>query len=190
MVNSMSPSDAPADANTLFLSTELDDVTGACLDHLPAGTLDGANLTFVAYSLTADGVVDRLRRRAGSQPARLDVVDVGGVLRSATSASTSTTLQPGLTVHTAAPADLTGLGITLTELLTAEDGPRTVLCFDSLTMLLQYVDVETAYRFLHVLTGRISAVGATGAFHMDPSAHDEQTVGAMKSLFDGVVDLD
>ena len=179
------------DSNTLFLSSSLDDdFAAACLEHLPAGALDGVHLAFVAHAHAADDVIESRLRYAGALPERLDVIDVGGMLRSATSASATMTLRPGVTVHTRSPEDLTGLGITLTELLTADGDARTVVCFDSLTMLLQYVDVETAYQFLHIVTGRIHSVGATGLFHMDPTAHDDRTVAAMKSLFDAVVDLD
>lgn len=179
------------DSNTLFLSSSLDDdFAKRCLDHLPTGSLEGAHLAFVAHTHAADDVVESWFQYAGVRPERLDVIDVGGMLRSATSASSSMTLRPGVTVHTQAAEDLTGLGITLSELLTADGDIRTVVCFDSLTMLLQYIDVETAYQFLHIVTGRIHAVGATGLFHMDPTAHDDQTVAVMTSLFDVVVDLD
>jgi len=86
-----------------------------------------------------------------------------------------------------APADLTGLGITLSQALSATDD--VTLCFDSLSALLQYVDRETAYEFLHAVTGQLYAAGATAHFHLDPTAHDRQTVDTLASLFDTMVDL-
>jgi hypothetical protein len=55
--------------------------------------------------------------------------------------------------------------------------------------MLQYVDVETAYEFLHAVTGQVHAAGARAHFHVDPSAHDDQKIAAIMSLFDASVSL-
>jgi hypothetical protein len=55
--------------------------------------------------------------------------------------------------------------------------------------MLQYVDVETAYEFLHTITGQLYAADARAHFHVDPTAHDAETVDAIASLFDAVVTL-
>jgi len=86
------------------------------------------------------------------------------------------------------PSDLTGLGIDIGEFLSAWDG-NVVVCFDSLTAMLQYVELETAYEFLHAITGQLYAADARAHFHIDPSAHDERTVDSITSLFDAVVEL-
>jgi hypothetical protein len=86
-------------------------------------------------------------------------------------------------------SDLTGLGITIGQYLSEWDAPVYV-CFDSLTSMLQYVDLQTAYEFLHAITGQIHAAGANSHFHMDPSAHDQKHVAAISSLFDGKISLD
>jgi hypothetical protein len=64
-----------------------------------------------------------------------------------------------------------------------------VVCFDSLTAMLQYVDVETAYEFLHAITGQLYAADARAHFHIDPTAHDRTTVDSIASLFDAVVEF-
>jgi hypothetical protein len=87
-----------------------------------------------------------------------------------------------------APTDLTGVGIAVTEFLDASDG-ATAVCFDSVTALLQYVDMDTAFEFLHVFAGRLHRHGAVGHFHMDPGAHDPQVVAQVASLVDGKVEL-
>ncbi|MFC7196871.1 hypothetical protein ACFQL4_23180 [Halosimplex aquaticum] len=93
----------------------------------------------------------------------------------------------GVTVeHVSSPSDLTGLGIAISELLSEwEDAPR--VCVDSLTAMLQYVEAETAYEFLHAITGQLYAANARAHFHIDPSAHDRTTVDSIASLFDAVV---
>lgn len=103
-------------------------------------------------------------------------------------ATTDTDALGDVSVETvSAPADLTGLGITLSQMLSETDD--VTLCFDSLSALLQYVDRETAYEFLHAVTGQLYAAGATAHFHLDPTAHDRQTVDALASLFDAIIDL-
>mgnify|MGYP000591950780 CR=1 FL=1 len=86
------------------------------------------------------------------------------------------------------PDDLTGLGITLSQALSTHEDA--VVCFDSLTVLLQYVDTETAYEFLNALTGHLYAADARAHFHLDPAAHDTQTVDALASLFDAIVEAE
>lgn len=87
------------------------------------------------------------------------------------------------------PSDLTGLGIAITEALGEVDG-RTAVCFDSVTSLLQYVDLETAFEFLHVFVGRCYRGNAIGHLHVDPGAHDDRTVARLASLVDGRVVVD
>jgi hypothetical protein len=86
------------------------------------------------------------------------------------------------------PSDLTGLGITIGEFLSEFDEPVHI-CFDSLTSLLQYVDLQTTYEFLHAITGQIYAASARAHFHIDPAAHDEMTVETITSLFDARISL-
>jgi hypothetical protein len=88
------------------------------------------------------------------------------------------------------PADLTGLGMTLSDVLGewAAAGDVT-LCFDSLSILMQYADTERVFRFLHVLTNRLTELGASAHFHLDPAAHDERTVAQLAQAFDSRVSV-
>lgn len=89
------------------------------------------------------------------------------------------------------PRDLTGIGIEASKRL-AEWAPldaRTVVCFDSLTTLLQYVDVKTLFRFLNLLTQRVRSVDARAHYHLDPDVHDGRTVSTLSQLVDAVVEI-
>ncbi|WP_435196096.1 DUF7504 family protein [Natronomonas sp. EA1] len=90
------------------------------------------------------------------------------------------------------PNDLTGLGITLGEQLGDWSGGNVTpfLDFHSLTAALQYVDFQRVYRFVHVMTARSAALDALSYYHIDPEAHDEQTVATLTSLFDAAVRYD
>lgn len=83
------------------------------------------------------------------------------------------------------PGDLTGMGIAVTECLDALP-PEPRVCFDSLTVLLQYVDVERAFRFLHVLSRYLADVDGSLHVHLDPATGDDEAVATLASLFDAV----
>jgi hypothetical protein len=82
------------------------------------------------------------------------------------------------------------LGITVSEYLSDHGGPGTVVTFDSLTALLQYVELQRAFRFLHVLANRVKTTESVAHFHMDPAAHDAREVATLSSLFDAVAEFD
>ncbi|QLH83733.1 DUF7504 family protein [Halosimplex pelagicum] len=86
------------------------------------------------------------------------------------------------------PTDLTGVGIAVGEWLRACDADeRPVVCLDSLSTLLQYADLERAFRFLHALVAQVRSAGATAYVSVDPGAHDEATLATLRTLFDAVL---
>lgn len=186
--SSYDASSLPEDAaNVLVLGTPGDRATEeACVDLLTVGPAGRTDLLFVTVTEPARARIDAWRGRAGDQPAKVGVVSVDERGR-----STARTPADDFSVQTVGePGDLTGLGIAVTEYLSEwhDDGNRTVLCFRSVTALLQYVGARRAYKFLNELTSRLSRVEAVAHFHLDPSAHDEQTVNTLVPLFDAVVD--
>ncbi|WP_049986698.1 DUF7504 family protein [Halobellus rufus] len=88
----------------------------------------------------------------------------------------------------ASPSNLTGVGVKSTPYLSEWDDATVTV--ESLTVLLQYADTQSVYRFLHVLTTRLRAADATGYFYLDPSVVDDRTVELLKTLFDAVVECD
>lgn len=88
--------------------------------------------------------------------------------------------------------NLTDLGVTLVaELDTrrAADAP-TALCFQSLTVLLQWSETDAVFRFLHTLLSHLDdgsdAPDATAHFHIHERAHDPDTIDRLRPLFDRV----
>lgn len=61
---------------------------------------------------------------------------------------------------------------------------------DSLTTLLQHVDLRRSFRFLQAMTTRLAEPDATVHYHLDPAAHDAKTINTLKQLFDAVVEVD
>lgn len=136
------------------------------------------SVLFVSYTQPAQSCVDLVIDR--------DVSDVGVVTIGDT--PTDVDHEGVVTENISTPSDLTGLGIQIGQFLSEWDAP-VVVSFDSLTSMLQYVDFETAYEFLHAITGQIHAANARAGFYIDPSAHDEQWVAGITSLFDASVDV-
>jgi len=85
------------------------------------------------------------------------------------------------------PDDLTGLEIALQN---AVDGEPVAICLDSLTTLLQYVETDRAFRFVHALTAQLAAADASAHFHLDPGAVDDRVVNTLQSFVDAVVRLE
>lgn len=148
---------------------------------LLTGGVQEPNVLYVSYTQQASACVQQWEE-SGADAGNLGVITVGD-------ASPETDRGDVVTENVSTPSDLTGLGIAIGQYLSEWDEP-VVICFDSLTSMLQYVDFETAYEFLHAITGQVYAAGARAHFHIDPSAHSEQRVAGMTSLFDAKVAVD
>lgn len=169
-----------------------DDEGQICTDLGSVGGDRPGNVLWISYTKSPDEQLRRWRSNGGCEPANIGIVSVGDTTRSAAAAGGGSGPANGRPIESVSnPNDLTGLGIAINKYLERwrdEDGPTTV-CFDSLTALLQYADLETAYEFLHILVGRVYAADATIHFHMDPGAHDDETVESVVSLVDAVIEL-
>lgn len=186
--------DAPA--NVLLLAPSMSSgARNACPND---SNVDEQNLLLVSLDGNPDRRLDVWRRNCGL-PSTVGVVtwdESRGAAGVASSSGTSSLPTPGnetISVTTVAgPDDLTGIGMKVSQCLSAwADAPeRTAMCFDSVTTLLQYTDVQQAFRFLDVLTSRISAVDGIAQYHMDPAALDDETVERIKGLFSHVFRFD
>lgn len=158
-----------------------------CMDLLTIEEPEDANVLAVDLTHTPDDRIAAWDEHVGVRPAALQLVSVGDTVRS--TAAASATPDPPVDI-VADPGDLTGIGMAVTKYLErwADDDARAVFCLHSLSALLQYADLERAFQFLHVLSGRFDAIDAVAHYHMDPSAHDERTVNTIASLFDAVVE--
>jgi hypothetical protein len=166
-------------------------VDETCTRLLSYPESDGECLLFVTLADAPDDRLAAWRAHDGrEEPEEVGFIAAGGTIRSAAAETAAVDFpDPRTTIRTLSnPGDLTGLGLQTTEFLSAwEDGDRPIaVCFHSLTTLLQYVETQQVFRFLHVLTGRVGAVDARAHYHIDPSAHDERTINTLKPLFDAI----
>jgi len=151
--------------NVLLEVPPLDEGRGVCTSLLSS---DGAepNVLFVSFTRQASACVDQVADRPGVR--NIGVITVGD-------APAGVDREGVVTESVSSASDLTGLGIQIGKFLSEWDEPVFV-CFESLTSMLQYVDYETAYEFLHAVTGQVHAAGARVHFHVDPSVSLEGDV--------------
>jgi len=89
------------------------------------------------------------------------------------------------------PTDLTGVGIALSSLLegfAGTDRPVRV-GFLSLSTLLLYNDPERVLKFMHVLRGRVGAIGGLALLAVNEAAIDEKTAAQLESFLEGEIRL-
>lgn len=173
----------PAAATTVLLAsrTLVGDDGDACASLLARAASDDGPVLWVSYTRTPADCVRRVREEAG-------VPDRGVVVTVGESRGDGADLDPAVTVESIdSPTDLTGLGIALRRHLDEWPDGHAAICFDSLTSLLQYVDLETAYEFLQVVCGQTHHADAVAHFHLDPDAHEERTIATLTSLVDAAV---
>jgi len=82
--------------------------------------------------------------------------------------------------------DLTGQGIAVAEAFS----PETAVCLDGIDVLLEDLDREPVFQFVHSLAERCAQAGATMHLHVDPDAVDDRAVAALSTLMDAVVHLE
>ena len=157
-----------------------------CLDALTRSPPAESHVLAVTYRDQPAEWVEAWAEQVGEQPA-------GGAVLTVGQPETEFESDAWLTSTVESPADLTGIGIELSNLLSelAEDvGPdeRLSVCFDSVTTLLQYADLQQAFRFLHVVTGRVRKADARCYYHLNPTAHGQQTMATLGGLFDTTVE--
>ncbi|MFT4882959.1 MAG: hypothetical protein ACI8U4_000456 [Natronomonas sp.] len=192
------PADAVSEAgldgvsNMLVLSPTMDEAARAAYyERLLPDAIGSTDVLAIDYRQTPDQWMEEWKRRVGERPRRCTIVSVDEATRSVSGKSNETTQRgPNTVTCLKSPTDLTGLGITISEYLADEGGEQTIVTFDSLTVLLQYVDLQRAFRFLHVLSNRVKTVDATAYYHMDPGAHDDKDVATLTSLFDATAEFE
>ncbi len=88
--------------------------------------------------------------------------------------------------------NLTGISAKINKFLEEfwRKGNRNIiLVFDSLSTLLMYLNLQTVFRFLHILTGRVKMTGAIAFYIVEEGMHDEKTIVTLKQLFNGMIEF-
>jgi len=159
--------------------------SGLCLDMLSTERPYDQHVLSIAYNRRPATLVEHWLDHTDELPASMAIVCPES------RGTTDSELPDGVYETHVAAGDLTGISIAVSRYLDRWDDDRPVTaCMDSLTAMLQYTDTERVFRFLHTITGRFVAAGASAHVHLDPATQDDQTVATLSTLFDSVVHRD
>jgi hypothetical protein len=182
----MTDLDAVEDGWNVLVTTESAD-HDHCSDMLETG--DPTTRAELTVSLPeAQAEQTGFGSASNTQPARKGLISVGDVLRS-TAAGEPDFGAPVVMDAVEAPDDLQSIGTAVSRYCQRwdDDDFDIVVCFDSLTELLDHASPEVVFQFCHVLTSRLDSVDALAHFHLDPHAHSDETVATFQSIFDETV---
>lgn len=152
-------------------------------DLLASGLDRGQQAVVVSTNRSAPGVRADVSVRTASDAPDLSVVDCVSQRR-----DEPTPPDPNVQ-YVASPSDFSSMGMATSEFLerAGDREAATRLGLHSLSKLLLEADVKTVFRFMHILTGRLSGVEGLGIATLDDN-HDQQTMNTLRQLFDGVVE--
>lgn len=176
-------------SNVLLLGPSVGETVDAGCKRLLAIEEDDA-LLVVSFMLSPQEWVRQWNDRVGELPEDLVIVATSDAFNQP---GDDHDLPDAVTVeYLSSPGDLTGIGMVVSKYLERwhEKDRGMSVCFDSLTTLLQYAETRSVYRFLHLITTRLSGAGARAHFHLDPNTQDDQTVSTITSTFQAVAKHD
>jgi KaiC/GvpD/RAD55 family RecA-like ATPase len=157
------------------------------VDLVVEGFEHGDASLFVTTNEGAGYVVEDIQTGLGRHPEGLGLVDCASEPQGVGNEPPIDRVK-----YVSSPADLTGIGIGVSELMGSFGDAgvdRVRIAFYSLSTLLMYAEVETVFRFMHVLSGRVESIDGLGFFAVDPTAHDESVINTLKQVFDGMIEL-
>lgn len=177
-------SELPSGTRLLGASPPMLGIRRVAHRFLAQGLDDGEGAVVVGVNRDADTVVKSVGRWTTGDGARerLAVVDATG---------SDTTVSGILGVErVSSPADLTGIGVSVTralETLYGQGVDRVRLVVDSLSSLLVYADFESVYRFAHTIGARVQETGAVGLFLVN--ADTDGQIARFEEPFEGTLSI-
>ena len=171
--------------NVLLLGPSVERTVDAGCKHLLSADA-GRSVLAVSFTQPPAQWIARWDERVGERPPATTVVTTSDTF---TGPRADEDVGDDVDVeYLSSPGDLTGLGMLISKYLERwhDQERRIALCFDSLTTLLQYDDLENVYRFLHLITTRLASADARAHFHLDPATQKDQSISTIASTFDAV----
>ncbi|QSG06711.1 KaiC-like protein ATPase [Halapricum desulfuricans] len=172
-------------SNVLVDASNVDD-TGmlACTRLLLEADLDRIGVVTVEHT---PAEWDRQLRQLPRRVPPVEYVDVETLARS-TSASTAGD-RPSSVTTVADPEDLTALGTAMDDLLQGND-ERVGVCLHSISALLQFVEREPLFKFLHLMSERARRAEALGAYYLDSTTSGAELRALFSNLCEVVATFD
>ena len=185
-VSGLQAGDVTFDAGTSLLVTGASAASESAFIDILAGGSSGEATIVITTNRPASWVASRFRERAPESTAGLGIVDATGQ---------DSPVEADVPVEQiGSPGDLTGISLEFAKLARrfeqAGAGGRIRVGLTSISTLLMYAEIQTVFRFLHVVTSRIQSTGLFGVFALDPGIPDDQTVNTVRAVFDAEARVD
>lgn len=161
-----------------------------CFSLLTPSSPFAENLLIISYNQTIKSFVDTWKEKKSSLPDETKMIKMDEKIDEKdikNSDLKDNRLNYSKMVNN--PKDLQGLGIKINDVLSKwkENGKQTVVCFNSLSVLLEYTDRDTAVNFLKVILDSFRKNDVIAHFHIDPNRHSEKTINTLEELFDATI---
>lgn len=183
----MALEDIQRDNSVLILSPTFGEKEPAiCSTLLDRGNSPDTAALFVSFTDTPTELIEFWEANVGKVPGLIEFVLTGKVnVSSAQEESTRIRIVRN-------PSNLTQVGVEITNALSdiRVEAENIVICFRSLSALLQYASPNQAFQFMTVLLNRFKEAGAAHHVHLNSAAHDQQTIVAFTQVFDVVIEIE
>lgn len=179
--------------NVLLLDEPLDTAEDHSSDfHAPPVSFDGADTLVVTFSAEgAEAWRDRIITDAVDRSINRRIIIPGDFTRSSGTHSADVMAHSKDVQYDTVPdpTDLTAIDLLLTHFLEERESTDNdlIVCFHSISELLQHVSLSEADSFLDHVLSRLRMAGAAGYFYLDDDDHDDETRPTLDSLFDTIL---
>jgi KaiC/GvpD/RAD55 family RecA-like ATPase len=143
------------------------------------------SVVLVSTTGTTASVVEAYRSHL-TDPEDLDHLHVVDASHSGLERDTGP-LSPTRVEAAKSPADVTGIGVGITNHLRSTTPKRVRLGMVSLSPVVDRLGPEQAFAFFHVLTSRVRNADHVGLFAIDSGRHGEEQIRILQSLVDGTL---
>jgi hypothetical protein len=150
---------------------------------MSAGLTSGEAVILVETRVPGRDALQKLKPPVGARVGVVDCVTRALGVNAADTASVK---------HISGPVDLTGVGVRVSQFadeFSHADMDSYRLCIDSLSTMLMFSSLQTVYRFMHVIAGRVVMQRDLGIYVVDENMHDAQTIATLKQLFNAVLEV-
>lgn len=97
---------------------------------------------------------------------------------------------PGVVRYVNNPANLTGMGIAVTEMLKEQKDKKTCILFDSISTMLVYLPSTDISRFIHFVTNKLRLMDVSGIFLAAEKGLDPMLMTQLTTFVDKVVEAE
>ena len=95
---------------------------------------------------------------------------------------------PGIVRYVNNPANLTDLGIAVTEVLKEHNGKKVCILYDSVSTMLIYLSSPNISKFIHFVTNKLRLMDISGIFLAVEKGLDPMLMSQLTTFVDNVID--